>query len=285
MQREVIDGMDEKQVHMNDDVVGFIDPDHPQRKYYKCRYCGNPFWKPDAFRKKYCSIECQKKSHSASRPKKIKAPKQPITKICEWCGDEFNAKNNKQKYCCKECGYEGNKRLQRQQWAKDYISKKVKCKECGVEFMTECGNKHSVFCCQTCADKYERRKEHQCERHKAYMRSRKSIRERQIAKQTVGVVSYEVLYKRDKGICGICGLPIHKDKFIDDSWGGTIDHIVPISVGGEHGMANCQLAHRICNSLKCKDTEEYSIDWEKKSQENNYWKNKYETYKEVMGAG
>ena len=69
---------------------------------------------------------------------------------------------------------------------------------------------------------------------------------------------------------------------INPSWGGTIDHIIAVSVGGEHSVKNCQLAHRICNSLKCKDAEGYTIDWEIKSSENNYWKNKYECYKKLM---
>lgn len=276
--------MGEKENPTNEYVAGYLDPEHPQRKYYKCRYCGNPFWKENAFRMKFCSTDCQKKAYSEAHPKKKKVPKEPIMKICEWCGKKYAAKNKYQKYCCKECGYEGNKRLQRQQWAERYVPKKIKCKECGLEFMTECGDTHSVFCCQTCADKYKRRREHQGERHKAYMKRCKRTRDKQLVRQTVGAVSYEALYERDKGICGICGLPVHEDKFVDNSWGGTVDHIIPVSVGGAHGMSNCQLAHRICNSLKCKDAEEYSIDWEEKAQENNYWKNKYETYKAVMGA-
>jgi 5-methylcytosine-specific restriction endonuclease McrA len=31
---------------------------------------------------------------------------------------------------------------------------------------------------------------------------------------------------------------------------GTIDHIVPVSAGGEHTMANCVVMHRSCNAKK-----------------------------------
>ena len=68
----------------------------------------------------------------------------------------------------------------------------------------------------------------------------------------------EKLYKRDNGICKICG---HKcdytDYYIDEN--GTyiagnnypsIDHIKPISKGGCHTWENVQLAHRICNTIK-----------------------------------
>lgn len=52
-----------------------------------------------------------------------------------------------------------------------------------------------------------------------------------------------VLLERDDGVCGICGDDV--DPFCFD-----IDHVVPISRGGEHSYANTQVAHRSCNSSK-----------------------------------
>ena len=205
------------------------------------------------------------------------------TKNCLWCGRTFETHYPNQKYCCKNCGYQGNLKLKRQQWAEAYVPKQRVCKECDVEFMTECGDKHSVFCCRSCAEKHERRMEHQTERHRNYMKKVKARRERQIASRDAGDVSYERLFKRDNGICQICGMPVHPVKLSDDNWDGTIDHIVPLSLGGEHSLNNCQLAHRICNSLKCRETEEFVIDWESRALEDNYWNQKYERYKELMG--
>ena len=268
----------------NSRVADFIDEEHPQRKYYKCDYCGEPFWKPDAFRKRFCSTECQRAAYSKEHPKKIKPPRKKITKICEWCNKPFEANVAHQKYCSKECGYEGNKRLQRQRWAEEFIPKVFICKECNTEFKTECGNPRSVFCCQSCADKYERRKEHQTTRHKEGQKEQKKRREKQIATKSVGTVSYEAVFKRDGGVCQICGLPVHEDKFVDDYWGGTIDHIEPLSLGGYHSMDNCQLAHRVCNSLKCQSAEPYVINWEEKAKENNYRKNIFDNYKSLMAG-
>ena len=114
------------------------------------------------------------------------------------------------------------------------------------------------------------------------MLASKRKREHLLIDNFVEEVTYSELYHRDGGICQVCGLPVHPEKLIDNSWDGTIDHIVPLSLGGEHSMRNCQLAHRICNSLKRQQAEAYKIDWEKKSQENNYWRIKYENYISLM---
>lgn len=44
--------------------------------------------------------------------------------------------------------------------------------------------------------------------------------------------------------CGICGKPINNMKHC------TVDHIVPLSRGGQTTLENCQLAHVWCNKKK-----------------------------------
>lgn len=70
-------------------------------------------------------------------------------------------------------------------------------------------------------------------------------------------ITLEGLYRRDKGICALCGEVCEWD---DYEWRGgfkitgnnypSLDHIIPLAKGGEHSWNNIQLAHRICNSLK-----------------------------------
>lgn len=252
------------------------------RRYNTCQYCGQPFWRRNAYRMKYCSHECvAAAAHARAVPK---PPVQPTVyeKHCLWCGKAFTTTMSHKKYCCRECGYNGLKRDKRKQWADEFQPKQFTCKECGTVFTTECGHPRSSFCCQQCAEKNERRKEHQSERHKRYMSQMKTIREKQISAAFVEDVEFESLYKRDHGVCQICGLPVHPVKGIDNNWDGTIDHIIPLSEGGEHSMRNCQLAHRICNSLKCKGREEFALDWNEKAKENNYWRVKFESYKALM---
>jgi len=60
---------------------------------------------------------------------------------------------------------------------------------------------------------------------------------------TVEKVDRREVYLRDKGICGICGCPVSLEEV-------TLDHIIPLSKGGEHSYRNIQLAHLSCNSAK-----------------------------------
>ncbi len=54
-------------------------------------------------------------------------------------------------------------------------------------------------------------------------------------------ISIDVLFDRDNGICGICG------KAVKRSGERSIDHIIPLSMGGHHIWSNVQLAHLKCN--------------------------------------
>lgn len=51
------------------------------------------------------------------------------------------------------------------------------------------------------------------------------------------------IWNRDAGICHICGLLADPD-----DW--ELDHVVPISRGGEHSHANTAVSHPKCNHLK-----------------------------------
>lgn len=52
-----------------------------------------------------------------------------------------------------------------------------------------------------------------------------------------------VVLERYDGACGICGEDV-------DPFDFEIDHVIPISSGGEHTYANTQPAHQSCNRRK-----------------------------------
>lgn len=59
-------------------------------------------------------------------------------------------------------------------------------------------------------------------------------------------MTLEELYVRDKGVCGICGREVRRDR--PATW--TRDHIVPKSKGGPGTDNNIRLAHWRCNQIK-----------------------------------
>lgn len=70
-------------------------------------------------------------------------------------------------------------------------------------------------------------------------------------------ISLEEVFRRDNGICYICGMACEWDDckrmgnvFIAGRLYPTIDHVVPLARGGEHRWENVRLAHKCCNSAK-----------------------------------
>lgn len=68
------------------------------------------------------------------------------------------------------------------------------------------------------------------------------VRRARLRGGAVEKVSVLELIKRDGGTCQICG----KEGDGGGKW--SIDHIIPISKGGEHTYANTRLAHMKCNA-------------------------------------
>jgi Restriction endonuclease len=48
--------------------------------------------------------------------------------------------------------------------------------------------------------------------------------------------------KRQRNLCALCGKPMGDDV--------TLDHIMPVTKGGEDSFENTQAAHEVCNWMK-----------------------------------
>ena len=62
--------------------------------------------------------------------------------------------------------------------------------------------------------------------------------------------TYAEIFERDNWICGICNEPIDKELKWPDGKSVSLDHIIPVSKGGNHIPANVQAAHLGCNIRK-----------------------------------
>ena len=66
----------------------------------------------------------------------------------------------------------------------------------------------------------------------------------------------EDVYARDGGICHICKKPV-------DSLNWHMDHIIPLSLGGEHIYKNVAVSHPFCNTSKGNKilSEQSELQW------------------------
>lgn len=119
------------------------------------------------------------------------------------------------------------------------------CKQCGALFIPD--GHRTKFCSSECRVKYHNsRREH-------YAKRREWITERTKDND----ITLEKLYERDGGRCYICGRECEWDDakvingvFIAGDRYPSVEHVVPLSKGGEHSWENVRLACRRCNYLK-----------------------------------
>lgn len=58
------------------------------------------------------------------------------------------------------------------------------------------------------------------------------------------------VFERDGWVCGLCDEPVSRDAVYPDPLSASLDHVVPLSLGGAHSLENVQLAHLSCNVRK-----------------------------------
>jgi 5-methylcytosine-specific restriction endonuclease McrA len=99
------------------------------------------------------------------------------------------------------------------------------CRECGTIFVTK--YRH-VTCSLSC-----RRERNERRRGAAFSRSHRLA-----------------IFDRDGWTCGICHEDVNPNVECPSPMSAVVDHIIPISLRGEHSTRNAQCAHWICNSRK-----------------------------------
>lgn len=108
------------------------------------------------------------------------------------------------------------------------------CVHCGKWLSTKSKNKRKS--CQSCTEQKNRARWH------------KKNHTRRAA--GVMVVTVDDLRRRDGGRCNICGRRIDFNLSGRAKWGPTIDHLLPVSLGGTNDSDNLALAHRVCNTSR-----------------------------------
>lgn len=229
----------------------------------KCKYCGTDFIPNTRGRKNtgFCSKSCGEKwrYHNA-----VKIQPHNYARTCGFCGQRFLAKNEMKEYCSISCASKA--RMQTFQYTRV-------CPVCGESFQAD--NPGKIHCSDECSRRATR------DREQEKRKKRRAI----TGDQKDNKLSLDKVYQEAKGICSICGLPVPKQCDRNDEWSRTRDHIIPISRNGSHTYGNCQLAHRICNSIKKQEGEGFHIDWASLFESNpDKWESKLIRLDELLCA-
>lgn len=229
-----------------------------------CEICGKEF---EGRKKKYCSQECvdeARRVRNRERWRENNKPKEDVIKECEWCGQTYTvpARNaHIARFCSNECNSRSKGHIPWEDWLeiqrikgqeqcettklrkekeKQKKIRTVKCGVCGTRFKTLQFNQKT--CSEECRKKWKNR------RHDKRINKKNNIDKD---------ITLATLYKRDKGICYICGeqtdikdIEKHQTYSIAGDKYPSIDHVIPLSKGGLHSWNNIRLACRKCNSIK-----------------------------------
>lgn len=112
------------------------------------------------------------------------------------------------------------------------------CVECGMKFRP--WRRTNYTCSDECSSMRARR----------FQRIEAPVARAMRKLAEVEVVDPAIVFDRDDWICQICHTDIPRDAVWPDRASAAMDHIVPLSKGGEHSYANCQASHFSCNAKK-----------------------------------
>jgi len=221
-----------------------------------CETCGKEFIMPymsgkgkrgESNEGRFCSRKCHGASMKSIFPScKVYFP------VCDVCGEVFTSRFKRAR-CSRECDLEYGRRYYRdnaeQTCAKmreEYKLKWVqpepfKCQWCGRLHQPKYGDTSTVYCSETCRQRAKRKLSHNS--NNRYLRDKAQRDGERFKPVTV--------LKRDGWRCQLCGKklnPKHRGTHRDDA--PELDHIIPLSLGGEHSKRNTQCACRKCNLSK-----------------------------------
>ena len=241
-----------------------------------CQKCGKELTRQQrGNRQLYCGKEC-----SGQKPAE--------TYICKGCGIEFKAWRDRSTYCSKACSgkHIGQERkLKRDHWPNKCCKIHYKtCEICGKTFIVGglgCMSRNTCNdeCKRKLRTKQARHNRRKYEGYKIHIKNciicKKTFKTFKTLQKTCGKkCSYRLMrinhnsgynHRRTKlnvlkvfndsaGRCGLCNRKLNLTRKVPHPLAATIDHIEPLSSGGEDEYYNSQLACFICNSTKSNKT-------------------------------
>lgn len=215
------------------------------QNHAECEHCSVSFtWTRKSFSAKqiaaghipkFCSVPCAAKAQGLARRKPVQPKIEPPLPPCSICAVR-PVERRRASYCGADC-----REIARQiavDRARGTQRGTFTCRHCDTQFERVYGVKRRTFCSDKCAQKH----------HKSV---RKAMTRAPSDGRKVEKVTPLRVFKRDGWRCHICGGQT------DPALRGTcepdapeLEHIIPLSKGGDHSYANTACAHRRCNQEK-----------------------------------
>lgn len=234
------------------------------REPIHCKFCGDLFMPRTSVRKHCYSTECQaEKNREAVREfyarereagiskwQRERAGYRRYTKTCQQCGVAYRTAKRFQKYCDPECSaaarrgqprrrpreiivYSPPREIRQEQPALGVLIGST-CKACAATFIAFVPDD---YCSSEC--KHQGRREDQ---------DRRRARKRGV--DHAESVDRIKVFEADGYRCHICGGKTDPAVTYPHPRYPTIDHIIPIKLGGKHVQSNCATACNECNLRK-----------------------------------
>lgn len=232
-----------------------------------CDVCGATFTASDS-RRRRCSTEC---GYEAERRKARERARQNSgyyardrRRQCDVCGSVFEWKVPNQQRCSKECSSLANKAQEARYRSENCEKRSEYCRK----YRAKNRDRLNESMRRWHADNREHERKYARQRYRSNPEVREklaeykrrnadkyvayqSVRRAREKAQNVEAVDLRTLVRRKGFFCGICGriaFPQIENRYHPLRM--QIDHIIPLSAGGENSYANCQPAHQSCNMQK-----------------------------------
>jgi 5-methylcytosine-specific restriction endonuclease McrA len=175
--------------------------------------------------------------------KKAELQLQPFT--CARCGTAGPRRSDNQRWCDGCAPLEQLERVRnsnRRRYRPVGTEPRAGCAWCKGPFQSELKARQHKYCSRRCAGLARAVGDKRPGGSQV-----RSLRLRAAYKEPV---TLKYVFKRDRGICRLCGLKVDATKAVPHLMAPVRDHIIPLAAGGSHEKANVQLAHFSCNSRK-----------------------------------
>lgn len=142
-------------------------------------------------------------------------------------------------YCGGECAGEAQRKANG--WAERGTIATRSCQRCQHPFAYIVATRSPDYC-DACRPDVIRDQ-------RAADKQRRRARKRNTSAPTERIIRSHI-YERDRWTCQLCHRRVDPTLTYPNPWSASLDHVVPLAVGGEHTAANVQLAHLRCNFRK-----------------------------------